>query len=102
MASIALVRAVASQAGRVLSGGAQVVGRISRGGAGRAIASGVAGGAAIAGVESLFRGGSTRRRPRRRGVSASDISAARRVMALVQTFGYKPKLPLRRKSRKRC
>lgn len=43
-------------------------------------------------------GPATRRR--RKGLSGRDIEGAQRVMKLVSTFGYKPKLPCRRKGRK--
>lgn len=39
-------------------------------------------------------------RRRRKGLSGRDIEGAQRVMRLVSTFGYKPKLPCRRKGRK--
>lgn len=39
-------------------------------------------------------------RRRRKGLSGRDIQGAQRVMALVSTFGFKPKLPCRRKGRK--
>lgn len=39
-------------------------------------------------------------RRRRKGLSGRDIQGAQRVMQLVSTFGYKPKLPCRRKGRK--
>jgi hypothetical protein len=39
-------------------------------------------------------------RRRRKGLSGRDIQGAQRVMQLVSSFGYKPKLPCRRKGRK--
>jgi len=39
-------------------------------------------------------------RKRRKGLSGRDIQGAQRVMQLVSSFGYKPKLPCRRKARK--
>jgi hypothetical protein len=39
-------------------------------------------------------------RRRRKGLSGRDIQGAQRVMALVSSFGFKPKLPCRRKARK--
>lgn len=39
-------------------------------------------------------------RKRRKGLSGRDIQGAQRVMQLVSSFGYKPKLPCRRKGRK--
>jgi len=39
-------------------------------------------------------------RRKRKGLSGRDIQGAQRVMQLVSSFGYKPKLPCRRKARK--
>jgi len=39
-------------------------------------------------------------RKKRKGLSGRDIQGAQRVMQLVSSFGYKPKLPCRRKARK--
>ena len=41
-------------------------------------------------------------RRKRKGLSGRDIQGAQRVMALVSSFGYKPKLPARRKGKKGC
>ena len=81
--------------------GAKVAARYGVGVAGVGLAT--AGGTAIA--NRMQRGGEIVDmgpvRKRRKGLSGRDIQGAQRVMQLVSSFGYKPKLPCRRKGR-RC
>jgi hypothetical protein len=73
-------------------------GRVAQvGGALATVAAGTAIGNRLGGGELEDMGPVKRRR---KGLSGRDIQGAQRVAALVSSFGYKPKLPCRRKGRK--
>lgn len=63
--------------------------------------SGMAGGAARARFQQIIdpRTGRPFKRPKRHGLSASDIKGAQKVARLVRAFGYKPKIKPRKRGR---
>jgi hypothetical protein len=90
-----------SVAGKFLSrAGTKVAARYGVGvaGVGLATAAGTAIGNRMQGGGQVYDMGPVRRK--RKGLSGRDIQGAQRVMQLVSSFGYKPKLPCRRKGRK--